>query len=233
MAMASIDPDPAPLIPGPAGEPVDPFSSDGSDAAAERLARQMRFLVEADRLKGVLRRTRLIDGSRHENSAEHSWHLALMAVLLADGACAELDLLRVLKMLLVHDVVEIDADDTFAYDAAANVGRAERERRAAERLFGLLPADQAAELRALWDEFEAGESPEARFAVAMDRIQPLLLNFHGGGGTWREHAVTRSRVLVRMAPIEAGAPALWPLVLRVIDQACALGHIAPDPPDGA
>jgi len=203
----------------------------GSTAEGEggALARRIRFALQADRLKGVVRRTRLVDGSRHENSAEHSWHLALLAVLLADTAGPEVDAARVVRMLLVHDLVEVEAGDTFAYDAAANLGRDERERLAAERIFGLLPEGQGDELRALWEEFEAGETPDARFAVAMDRFQPLLLNYHGGGGSWREHGITRAQVLRRMAPIELGAPALWAMVLDVVDHACALGWISPDP----
>ena len=199
-----------------------------AEADPEILARRLRFVLEADRLKSVLRRTRLLDGSRRENSAEHSWHLALMAVLLADTAAAEVDLLRVLSMLLVHDVVEIDADDTFAYDTAANRDREERERWAADRLFGLLPDGDAREMRGLWEEFEAGATADARFAVALDRLQPLLLNAASGGGTWREHGVTRALVLRRMEPIRHGAPALWAFVLRTVDEACAAGHIAPD-----
>ncbi|HYJ79355.1 MAG TPA: HD domain-containing protein [Longimicrobiaceae bacterium] len=206
-----------------------PSVSTGVDETADALDRRLRFVLELDRLKGVLRRTRLLDGSRHENSAEHSWHLALMAVLLADGAGPGVDLLRVLQMVLVHDVVEIDAGDTFCYDPGANLDRTGRERLAADRLFGLLPEPQGSGLRGVWEEFEAGESADARFAVALDRMQPLLLNFHSGGGSWREHGVTRAQVLARMAPIERGAPQLWPLVLRTIDQACALGQIAPDP----
>lgn len=205
-----------------------PLASQG--AALEALAARVRFVVEADRLKSVLRRTRLVDGSRHENSAEHSWHLALMAVVLAGDAAPEADLVRVLKMLLVHDVVEIDAGDTFAYDAVHRLDQAEREARAADRLFGLLPAPEGEELRALWEEFEAGESADARFAVALDRFQPLLQNLYGGGGTWREHGVTRAQVLRRMAPIEHGAPALWPLVVALVDGAHAAGHVAADPP---
>lgn len=209
-------------------------SADGVERAAspaagdaDALERRLRFLVEADRLKAVLRRTRLVDGSRHENSAEHSWHLALMAVLLADQAGAAVDLSRVLPMLLVHDVVEIDAGDTFCYDAGANLDKDARENAAAARLFGLLPEDDGLRLRALWDEFEAGETDDARFAVALDRMQPLLLNFHGGGGSWREHGVTRQQVMRRMEPIRAGAPALWPVVAEVIDRACAEGWISP------
>lgn len=194
------------------------------------LARRIRFALEADRLKAVLRRTRLADGSRHENSAEHSWHLALLAVLLADTAEPGVDTARVIRMLLVHDLVEVDAGDTFCYDAGANLDREEREQAAAARIFGLLPEAQAAELRALWEEFEAGATADARFAVALDRFQPLLLNFAGGGGSWREHGVARAQVLRRMEPIREGVPALWPVVVDVVDRACAAGWITPDPP---
>jgi putative hydrolase of HD superfamily len=202
-----------------------------TDAAEGPLARRIRFALEADRLKAVLRRTRLVDGSRHENSAEHSWHVALLAVLLADTAPPDVDPARVLRMLLVHDLVEVDAGDTFCYDAAANLGREARERAAALRLFGILPAEQARELAGLWEEFEAAESPDARFAAALDRFQPLLLNFYGGGGSWREHAVTRAQVLERMDPIREGAPALWPVVLDAVDRSCLAGWISPDPPE--
>lgn len=177
--------------------------------ADERLDRQLRFLVEIDRLKSVLRRTLLTDGSRRENSAEHSWHIALMAVLLAEHAPDGTDLDRAVRMLLVHDLVEIDAGDTFAYDASGNDTRAAREQAAADRIFGLLPPDQAAELRALWDEFEAGLTPEARFAVAIDRLQPLMQNVMAGGGTWRAHGVTRQQVLERMRPIGQASDRLW------------------------
>jgi putative hydrolase of HD superfamily len=192
-----------------------------------RLERQLAFIQELDRLKGVLRQTRVLDGARQENSAEHSWHMAVCAMTLADHAPAGTDLPRVLRMVLVHDVVEIEAGDAFAYDAAANVGKEERERLAAERIFGLLPADLADELRALWMEFERGDTPDARFAVALDRLQPLLLNFNGQGGSWKYHAVTADRVRVRMAPIEDGAPSLWPLVLRLLDEAVARGYLLP------
>jgi len=205
---------------------------DGAAADEGPLARRIRFALEADRLKAVLRRTRLVDGSRLENSAEHSWHVALLAVLLRDAAPDGVDHARVLRMLLVHDLVEVDAGDTFCYDADANLGREDREQAAAARLFGILPAEQARELAALWEEFEAAESPDARFAAALDRFQPLLLNFHGGGGSWREHAITRAQVLRRMDPIREGAPALWPLVLDVVDRSCQAGWIAPDSPDG-
>ena len=192
----------------------------------ERITRQLAFIVEVDRLKGVLRQTSLIDGSRRENSAEHSWHLALAALALAEHAPAGTDLLRVVRMTLVHDVVEIDAGDTFCYDAPAHVDKEERETRAAERIFGLLPPDQAAEMHALWEEFEAGETPDARFAVALDRLQPLLVNFSSGGGSWKLHGITRAQVLRRMAPIREGAPGVWPWVERVIEEACERGYVA-------
>lgn len=194
-----------------------------------KLGQQLAFVMELDRLKGILRQTRVLDGARQENSAEHSWHLALCAVVLAEHAPGHIDLLRVLKMVLVHDVVEIDAGDAFCYDASANVGKEERERMAAERVFGLLPAKQAGELRELWEEFEAGASAEARFAVAMDRLQPLLLNFAGEGGSWRQHRVTHDQVIVRMSPIRQGAPGLWPAVVRLLDEAVARGYLAPAP----
>ncbi len=202
------------------------------DSIDPRLDRQLRFVRELDRLKGILRQTRVLDGARQENSAEHSWHLALCAVVLAEHAPPGTDLPRVLKMVLVHDVVEIDAGDAFCYDPSANVGKEEREQRAAERIFGLLPAEQADELRALWEEFEAGATPDARFAVALDRLQPMLLNFAGQGGSWRANAVTHDRVLVRMDPIRHGAPELWPTVVRLLDEAVSRGYLLPAPSSG-
>ena len=198
------------------------------DAAEARLTRQLSFLIEIDRLKSIIRQTSLCDGSRRENSAEHSWHLAMMALVMAEHAGADIDVALVVKMLLVHDLVEIDAGDTFAYDASGYVGKEERERAAAERLFGLLPADQAADLRALWDEFESGETAEARYANALDRLQPLLANHHSKGGSWRAHGVSRAQVIRRMAPIERALPGVWPVVLDIVGQNCALGHIRPD-----
>ena len=191
----------------------------------DRLAQQMAFLVEADRLKSIIRRTPLGDNSRLENSAEHSWHLAVAALALREHAPADLDLSRVLELVAIHDLVEIDAGDTFAYDAGANRDRAAREQAAADRLFGLLPPDQAVELRSLWDEFEAGETPDARFALALDRLQPLLQNVHSDGGTWRTHGVTREQVLERMRPIEAVSAEVWRYVEGVIDRVWAVGWL--------
>jgi 5'-deoxynucleotidase YfbR-like HD superfamily hydrolase len=191
-----------------------------------RLARQIAFLVEADKLKAIIRRTPLADGSRLENSAEHSWHLALAAIALAEYAPG-VNLPRVLELVALHDLVEIDAGDTFAYDPDGTVHqtKAERERAGAERVFGLLPEDQAAELRARWDEFEAMQSPEARFANALDRLQALLQNMSAGGGSWREYHVTRMQVLARMAPVQAALPDVWPFIVDVIDRFCASGAI--------
>ena len=194
-----------------------------------RLRRQLTFILELDKLKGVARRISLIDRSRLENSAEHSWHLGTMAVVLAEYAPEGTDLGRLVEMLLVHDVVEIDAGDTFAFDTAANVGKAERETLAANRLFGLLPDEDARRMRALWDEFEEGETPTARFANALDRLQGLLMNdAPGDGGTWRIHGITRSQVLARMAPIQSGAPALWPIVLDAVERAVCAGDVKDD-----
>jgi putative hydrolase of HD superfamily len=186
--------------------------------AATRLDRQLRFIAEIDKLKGVERMISVIGGARRENSAEHSWHLAVMAPLLAEYAPAAIDIARVVIMLLVHDIVEIDAGDTFAFDTVGAADKDERERRAAARLFSLLPADQADELRAYWDEFEAGNTAEARFAVAMDRFQGLLMNRGNAGGTWKIHDISRDRVMQRMAPIRDGAPELWSAVLQVLDE---------------
>lgn len=183
-----------------------------------RLDRQLEFGVRLDALKSVERMTSLIGGVRRENSAEHSWHVAVLATLLFEYAPDGVNLPRVITMLLLHDVVEIEAGDTFCFDEDGNRDREERERRAADRLFGLLPEDQGALLRAAWDEFEEGRTPEARFAVALDRFQGLLQNYGNQGGTWRLHDVSRSRVLERMAPIRKGAPALWPTVLAVLDE---------------
>lgn len=190
---------------------------------SDRLSRQIAFLVEADKLKSVLRRTSLMDASRRENSAEHSWHLLLLAVVLREHVAADVDLPRVLEMLAVHDLVEIDAGDTFAYDAIHQATQTERETAAASRIFGLLPIDQAQHFHALWEEFEAHETAEACMAVAVDRLQPLLQNAGAGGGTWREHDLSRDAVLKRMAPIESALPAVWPMVVEVVERFCASG----------
>jgi len=185
--------------------------------SAPRIDQQLAFLVESDKLKTVLRRTTLTDGSRHENTAEHSWHLALTAMVLEEYASSPVNLAKVLRMLVVHDVVEIDAGDTFAYDAAGNATKEERERRAADRIFGLLPAGLREELRGLWEEFDAAATPEARFANAVDRVQPFLQNRETGGGTWHTHNLSRDQVLARMDPVRTALPELWSTILATIN----------------
>jgi putative hydrolase of HD superfamily len=195
----------------------------------DRLKRQIGFIVELDKLKTILRQSWLADGSRRENSAEHSWHVALMALVLAEhaNAGANLDLARVVKLLLLHDVVEIDAGDVLIYDASGNASKAERERQAAERIYGILPEDQAAELRALWEEFELGETDEARFAAALDRLMPLLHNFLTEGRAWMHHGITADQVLAANAHIAAGSAALWDYARGLIDEAVERGYLLP------
>jgi putative hydrolases of HD superfamily len=192
-----------------------------------RLARQIEFIVEVDKLKGVLRRTMLLADGRRENSAEHSWHITLIAILLAEYANAPVDLLRVVKMLLVHDIVEIDAGDTFAFAGVSKSEQQAKELLAAERLFRLLPDDQAAEVHHLWEEFDAGETPEAKFAVAMDRLMPALHNYYGNGGTWYEAGVTLAQVYKRLGPIGDGAGEVWAFVQTLLQDAVARGLIKP------
>jgi putative hydrolase of HD superfamily len=191
----------------------------------DRLAQQIAFLIEADKLKNIVRRTPLVDSSRAENSAEHSWHLVLVTMVLREYGPAGVDWMRVLEMVAVHDLVEIDAGDTFAYDTAGHSTKAERELAGANRIFGLLPADQRARFRQLWDEFEAQHTDEARFANAVDRLQPLLQNSHAGGGSWCDQSLEDKQILRRMAPIETAMPDVWPHVLDVIETFCAAGVI--------
>ena len=193
-----------------------------------RLAKQVEFIVEIDKLKQVVRRTWLTDKSRQENDAEHSWHLGVMAILLLEHAQQpRLDLLRVLKMVLIHDLVEIDAGDTFAYDDAGALDKAERESAAADRVFGLLPADQAAELRTLWEEFEARQTPEAKYAAALDRFQPMLHNYRTQGKAWQEHGITADQVIARNQHIAEGSPALWEYAREFVADAVAKGYLRP------
>ena len=191
-----------------------------------RLAQQVRFLLEIDKLKQVLRQTWLVDGSRRENDAEHSWHLAVMVVLMREyAATPDLDLLRTLKMVLVHDLVEIDAGDTYLYDTVATANKAQREQRAADRIFALLPADQAAEVRALWEEFEARETPEARYAAAVDRFQPVLHNYVTEGIAWKQHGITPEMVVARCCHMADGSPALWDYTQSLIRDAAEKGFL--------
>jgi len=187
----------------------------------ERLRRQLEFILEIDRLKGVLRQSYLIDSDRHENSAEHSWHLAVAAMVLAEHAKEKIDVGKVIHLVLVHDLVEIDAGDTFIYDDAANAGKAAREQKAANRLFGLLPEEQAETFMALWREFEHRQTPESKFAFALDRLMPILHNVFTQGRSWKEHGIRQEQALTKNCPIEAGSPVLWQAVESLIVQTLA------------
>jgi putative hydrolase of HD superfamily len=212
----------------PAGDGIVSGEKGEAPPASARLARQMGFIQEIDRLKGVLRRTLLMDGSRYENDAEHSWHLAVMAVLLKEYANdASLNLERVIKLVLVHDLVEIDAGDTYCYDEAGHLDKAAREQAAADRIFALLPGDQAAEIRALWEEFEARVTPEARFAAALDRVQPLLHNYCTGGRIWKQHGVCSGKVRDRNRHVEEGSRELWHYAESLIRKAVDQGFLEP------
>lgn len=197
------------------------------EISAQRLARQVAFIAECDKLKEIFRQTLNTQSRRAENDAEHSWHLCLSVIVLAEHANTPgLDVLRVLKMVILHDLVEIDAGDTFGYDTARQAEQHARECLAADRIFGLLPPDQAAEFRALWDEFEAQATPEARFALAVDRFQPVLLNCLTDAASWKKHGVTRDRVVARNARIADGSAGLWRHMERLIQQAVDAGHLA-------
>jgi putative hydrolase of HD superfamily len=196
----------------------------------DRLGRQLEFIAEAGRLRGVQRQTILADPARRENSAEHSWHLTVLALILAEYAPAGTDLARVVAMLALHDLVEVDAGDLSAYAPEADQARQHAaEVAAADRLFGLLPPDQAASLRQLWDDFEERGTVEARFARALDRLQPMLENVKVGGGTWRERGVTAAEVLTKVALIEAGSPPLGRFARDLVERAVLDGILAPGP----
>lgn len=190
-----------------------------------RLTRQVDFLVEIDKLKTVFRRAYIADASRRENSAEHSWHIAMMAMILAEYCQQDVDLFSVIKMLLIHDIVEIDAGDTGIYDHVAALDKTERETLAAERVFSLLPIDQAKELRKIWDEFEQGASPEARFARAMDRLIPLIHNYYTQGKRWKEDGITHAQVLAANQTIREGSQELWEFALSLIDESVSRGYL--------
>ena len=187
-------------------------------------------MIEVDKLKEVFRQTKLINSGRQENDAEHSWHLCLSVILLAEHANSpDLDVLRVLKMVILHDLVEIDAGDTFAYDEAGMVDQHERECVAADRIFGILPVDQATQFREIWDEFETQETSEAQFALACDRFQPMLLNVMTNGASWKQHGITHDRVVARNQVIAKGSTAMWDRMSALLDDAVGAGIVAPAP----
>jgi putative hydrolase of HD superfamily len=199
----------------------------------DRLTEQLRFIAEAGRLKAVLRQTMLTEPPRRENSAEHSWHLALMALTLAEYAPPGTDIAKVVAMLVLHDLVEVDAGDLFVYAPAADQARQlAAEWAAADRIFALLPGGQAGDMRALWEEFEERRSAEARFARAIDRLQPMLANVQAGGGTWLEHGITVPEVLAKVQLIEDGSAELGAFATDLIRRAAAGGMLAPDPAGG-
>lgn len=195
----------------------------------ERLDKQLKFLIEADKIKNVFRRTYNADQSRKENSAEHSWHLALLALILSEYSNEEIDKFKVMSMVIIHDLIEIDAGDTYVYDAEANKSKAEREQKAADRIFGILPDDQRDMIRALWEEFEERKTPEARFANVLDRFDPVILNHVGGGKAWREHEVTRTQAMeIHNTDPTPGADTseiLHTLKMQILEENIALGNI--------
>ena len=195
----------------------------------ERFEKQLAFIKEIDKEKQIFRQTYISDGTRKENDAEHAWHMAIMTLLLSEYSNEEIDVLKTIRMILIHDVVEIDAGDTYAYDEVAKTTQREREEKAADRLFGLLPEDQAEELRALWEEFETGETKEAKFARTMDNFQPMMLNDATDGKAWVEHQVAVSKILTRNERTPRGSEELWNYGKEnYIEKHVNLGHIIDD-----
>ena len=191
----------------------------------ERLKKQMEFIIEVDKLKDIIRQTNLTNGERKENDAEHSWHLALMAVFLSEYAKEPVGVLQVIKMVLIHDLVEIDAGDTYLYDEAGNGTKAAREQKAAERIFNILPGDQAEELFQLWQEFEDRKTPESKFANTLDRIQPVLLNDATEGRAWREHDVCIDQIMSKNEYTSQGSDVLWAYIQEVFEKNIENGNI--------
>ena len=193
-----------------------------------RFSEQIAFLLEMDRMKNIYRRTFVLHEDRRENDAEHAWHLAMLAIVLHEYANEPVDLKTVLETVLIHDIVEIDAGDTYAYDDAGNATKAEREQKAADRLFGMLPAEQGAHLRQLWEEFEACSTPEARFAAALDRVQPLMLNYTKGGIAWKEKSIRQSQVKGRIQPVYEGSELLGEFCSDIVRRAVEAGILGAD-----
>lgn len=194
----------------------------------ERLEKQIDFILEADKEKNIIRQTHLSENGRRENDAEHAWHMAIMAYLLREYANEEIDVAKAMMMALIHDIVEIDAGDTYAYDPKGLETQKVREEQAAERIFGLLPDDQGEELKSLFQEFEASETPEARFVRAMDNFQPLLLNNSNDGSDWREHEIEKSQVMKRHINTKSGSNIIWECAKKIIDKHVRNGNIKDD-----
>lgn len=193
---------------------------------SERLLKDIEFIVELDKMKSILRQTSLINEDRREDDAQHSWHISIMAMILGEYSNEKVDVCKVIKMLLTHDLVEIYAGDTFCYDKVGNEDKKERENQAADKIFGMLDEDKGKELRALWDEFEEGETPEALFAASMDRLQPMLNNYHNNGGTWRKFNVAKEDIYKRIAPVKKSSDDLWEFVENMIEDAANRGLIS-------
>ena len=193
-----------------------------------RLEQQLSFIIEIDKVKNIFRQTYLSDKNRKENDAEHSWHIALMAILLKEYAEESVDVLKVMTMVLVHDLVEIDAGDTYAYDEAGHETKRQRELAAADRIFGMLPDDQGKYLRALWDEFEAYETADAKYAHLLDNLQPLLLNDASGGIAWLEHEVKKSQIYKRNARIEETSAVIWEKMREIVEEHIEKGNVIND-----
>lgn len=191
----------------------------------DRLQKQIEFIIEVDKLKDIIRQTHLTNGERKENDAEHSWHLSLMAVFLSEYSKEPVDVLQVIKMVLIHDLVEIDAGDTYLYDESGNGTKAAREQKAAERIFNILPKDQAEELFKLWNEFEERRTPESKFANTLDRIQPILLNDATQGRAWREHDVCIDQILSKNEYTSQGSDVLWEYIQEVFEKNIKNGNI--------
>jgi len=194
----------------------------------EILLKQIDFIKEIDKVKYIQRKTKLFNSNRNENDAEHSWHLAMMALILAEHANEPIDVLKVVKMVLIHDIVEIDAGDTFIYDTQKNHVNTDQERLAANRIFGLLPKEQSKEFIAVWEEFEAGQTPEAKFARAMDRLEPLLQNTSNNGGTWKEFDVDYSKVFEKKKIINEGSTTIWKYAEELINESVEKGILRKD-----
>lgn len=195
---------------------------------SERLQRQMDFILEVDKLKNIYRQSYVSDGSRHEEDADHSWHLALMCLLLSEHANEEIDVLKTIGMVLIHDIVEIDAGDTYAYDMKGNETKREREEQAADRIFNILPQDQAEYLRTLWEEFEEAKTPEALFAHSLDNAQPLMLNDATNGKAWLEHKVRKSQVMHRNRNSHKGSEKIWEYCSKLVEKNIRIGKIIDD-----
>lgn len=195
---------------------------------SERLKKQIQFMLEVDKLKNIYRQTYVLNENRKENDSEHSWHLALIAMLLAEHANQPVDMLHVIKMVLIHDIVEIDAGDTYCYDTEGYKTKADREEKAARRIFGMLPDDQKNEFYGLWREFEDGTSFDAKFAAMLDRMQPMLLNYANNGAAWQEHKVSKNQVSERNIPYFSVSDPLAELITSVIEDAANRGLLKND-----